>query len=48
MTQRKADTGLDFETLRRGIERCDTDLILGLYAHDAQLSIVNAAAPQAV
>jgi len=47
MTQRKADTGLDFETLRRGIERCDTDLILGLYAHDAQLSIVNAAAPQA-
>jgi SnoaL-like protein len=45
MTQRKADTGLDFEVLRRGIERCDPDLILGFYAEDARLSIVNAEAP---
>jgi hypothetical protein len=45
MTQRKADTGLDFEVLRRGIERCDPDLILGFYAEDARLRIVNAEAP---
>ena len=45
MTQRKADTGLDFEVLRCGIERCDPDLILGFYAEDARLSIVNAEAP---
>ncbi len=46
MTQRKADKGLDFEALRLGIERCDPDLVLGFYADDAQLSIVNASAPQ--
>jgi hypothetical protein len=47
MTQRKADEALDFEALRLGIERCDPDLVLGFYAEDAQLSIVNAGAPQA-
>jgi hypothetical protein len=47
MTQRKTDTGFDFETLRRGIERCDPDLVLGLYAEGARLSIANAAAPHA-
>jgi hypothetical protein len=47
MTRRRANEGLDFETLRLGIERCDSDLVLGFYAGDAQLSIVNAAAPQA-
>jgi hypothetical protein len=47
MTQRKADEGLDFEALRLGIERCDPDLVLGFYAEDAQLSIVNASVPQA-
>jgi hypothetical protein len=47
MKRRKADTGLDFEALRRGIERCDPDLLLGFYADDARLSIANAAAPQA-
>ena len=44
MTQRKAAKGLDFETLRLAIERCDPDLVLGFYADDAQLSIVNAGA----
>ena len=43
MKRRKADAGLDFEALRRGIERCDPDLLLGLYADDARLSIANAA-----
>ena len=47
MTERKADTGLDFEALRLGIERSDPDLVLGFYAEDAQLSIANAGAPQA-
>ena len=46
MTQRKADKGLDFEAMRLGIERCDPDLVLGFYAEDAELSIVNAGAPQ--
>jgi hypothetical protein len=46
MTQRKADEGLDFEALRLGIERCDPDLVLGFYAEDAHLSIVNAGSPQ--
>jgi hypothetical protein len=46
MTVRKTIKGLDFEALRLGIERCDPDLVLGFYADDAQLTIVNAAAPQ--
>ncbi len=46
MTERKAAKGLDFEALRLGIERCDPALILGFYADDAKLSIVNADAPQ--
>jgi len=47
MTQRRADNRLDFEALRLGIERCDPDLMLGFYAQDAQLSIINAGVPQA-
>jgi hypothetical protein len=47
ITQRKADGGLDFEALRLGIERCDPDFVLGFYAEDAELSIVNADAPHA-
>jgi SnoaL-like domain len=42
MTQRKSGIGLNFEALRLAIERCDPDLVLGFYAEDAQLSIVNA------
>ena len=47
MTQRKAHRGLDFEALRHAIERCDLDLILGFYAEEANLSLVNADVPQA-
>ena len=47
MTQRKAHRGLDFGALRHAIERCDPDLILGFYAEEANLSIVNADVPQA-
>ena len=39
--------GLDFEALRLCIERCDPDQMLGFYADDVELSIVNAGAPQA-
>jgi hypothetical protein len=46
MTERKTAGRLDFEALRLGIERCDPDLILGFYAEDAELSIVNTDAPQ--
>jgi SnoaL-like domain len=42
MTQRKATEGLDFEALRLGIEGNDPELVLGFYAEDAKLSIVNA------
>ena len=45
-TQRKAADGLDFEALWHAVERCDPDLVLGFYAEDAQLSIVNAKAQQ--
>ena len=44
MTQREAHRGLDFGALRQAIERCDPDLILGFYAEEANLSIVNAQA----
>ena len=42
MTQRKATEWLDFEALRLGIEGNDPEFVLGFYAEDAQLSIVNA------
>ena len=47
LTKRQGGTTLDLETLRLGIERCDSDLLLDLYAEDASLSIVNADAPHA-
>jgi hypothetical protein len=47
MTQRKAADGLDFETLRLGIERCDPNLLLGFYADGAQLRVVNVKASHA-
>src|ERR671916_2088168 len=46
MAERKAANGLDFEALRHAIERCDLALMLGFYAEDTELNIVNAAASQ--
>ena len=46
MAGRKTAGRLDFEALRCGIERCDPDLILGFYAENAELCIVNADEPQ--
>ena len=48
MTQHKAHRGLDFGALCHAIERCEPDLILGFYAEEANLSIVNADAPHAL
>src|ERR671921_71793 len=47
MTQRKPDRRLDFEALRHAIERSDPHLMLGFYAGDARLSIVNVHTPDA-
>jgi hypothetical protein len=47
MTQRKPDRRLDFEALRHAIERSDPHLMLGFYAEDARLSIVNVHTPDA-
>jgi hypothetical protein len=43
----QANEGLAFEALRRAIENSDPDAMLGFYAENAQLSIVNADAPHA-
>ena len=47
MTQQNPDRRLDLETLYLSIESCDPDLLLGFYAEDARLSIVNAVTPRA-
>ena len=47
MTKGKDKAALDWEALRLGTERCDTDLLVDFYAEDARLSIVNAGAPHA-
>jgi ketosteroid isomerase-like protein len=43
MTEQKMD--FDFEALRRGIEGRDAELLIGLYADDAELRIVNKSTP---
>jgi len=47
MTQGKPGNGLNFEALRLAIERCNPEFVLGFYAEDAKLSIVNADTPRA-
>ena len=47
VTQQNPDRRLDLETLYLGIESCDPDLLLGFYADDASLSIVNTDTPHA-
>ncbi len=43
MTEQKM--GFDLEAMRRGIEGRDADLLIGLYADDAELRIVNKITP---
>lgn len=40
MTEQKT-AGLDFEAMRRAIEGLDADALVGLYAEDAEMRIVN-------
>ena len=37
-------TGFDFEAMRRAVEQLDADLLLYLYADDAEMKIVNKSA----
>jgi hypothetical protein len=39
--EKKTAGGLDFETMRRAIEQLDADLLIDLYADDAQIRVVN-------
>src|ERR687890_1714050 len=48
MTERNTADDLDFEALRESIERCDLDVMLGFYAEEAELSIVNADAQRSI
>jgi hypothetical protein len=48
MRRRKPDGVLDFEALRHAIEHCDSGAMLAFYAEEANLSVVNADAPQAL
>jgi nuclear transport factor 2 (NTF2) superfamily protein len=45
VTEQKISGGLDFEALRRAEEEHDLDSMLGFYADDAQISIVNRSTP---
>ncbi len=45
MTEQKTASGLDFEALRRGIEQSDAETLIGLYADDAEVRIVNRRTP---
>ena len=47
MAERDTTNGLNFGALRHAIERSDPDLMLGFYAEDARLSIVNVHTPHA-
>lgn len=41
MTQQRTQSGFDFEKMRRAVEQLDADLLLSLYADDAELRVIN-------
>lgn len=41
MTEQKSVSGLDFEAVRRAIERRDAGALASLYAEDAELRVIN-------
>ena len=45
MTEQRSAGGLDFEALRRAREQRDADLLLSLYADDAEVRVVDRATP---
>ena len=45
MSEQEPRSGFDFEAMRRAVEQLDADLLLSLYADDAELRIINKNAP---
>jgi SnoaL-like domain len=45
MTEQRSAGGLDFEALRRAREQGNADLLLSLYADDAEVRVVDRATP---
>ena len=41
MTQQRTQSGFDFEKMRRAVEQLDADLLLSLYADEAELRVIN-------
>lgn len=41
MTEQKTRSGFDFEAMCRAVEQLDADLLLNLYADDAELRVIN-------
>ena len=46
MIEEETTRGFDFGALRNAIESGDPDLLIGFYAEDAELRVVNAVSPQ--
>ncbi len=45
MTSQQPSARFDFQTLRRALEQSDADALLGLYAEDAELRVVDRSRP---
>ena len=45
MVEQKTSSGLDFEVLRRAVGQRNAELLVSLYAEDAEVRIVNRKAP---
>lgn len=41
MTEQETQSGFDFEAMRQAVEQLDADLLLDLYADDAEMRIIN-------
>jgi ketosteroid isomerase-like protein len=41
LTEQETQSGFDFEVMRRAVEQLDADLLLDLYAEDAEMRIIN-------
>lgn len=41
MTEQETRSGFDFEAMRRAVEQLDADLLVNLYADDAELRVIN-------
>ena len=41
MTEQRTQSGFDFQKMRRAVEQLDADLLLSLYADEAELRVIN-------